>query len=404
VDEGTRIVRAVPLRYLVRSVVEPALETLPTIQLEDVEPGAARLVAPLTRRDPAGSNLFSPGDVLFSKLRPYLAKSFLVSDRIQGSGEFLCLRPGSKTDSRFLMYATLSRPWLDHASLTSYGTKMPRTSWEQMADLRLTMPSVEDQRRIADFLDDRVARIDQIIAARRAQIAMVQGLYTAWLAGWTASMGLRNGWSPLRRFGVHIEQGWSPEADSVPAAAGEAGVLKLGSVRGGAFRPEENKAFLEGSVPRSEYRVREGDLLVTRANTPSLVGDAAVVCGVELQDLYLSDLIYRLTMDQYDPHFASAALRSPHVRQRIGVIARGTSGSMPKLRGADILDLQVPAVRLAEQHGLAREDIEARSVRDARTTTLSASIERLAEYKQSLITAAVTGELDVTTAGSGVPG
>lgn len=391
------------LRYLASLVVEPATEPGPTIRLEDLESGSGCLVGDLSVLAPEGQNRFGVGDVLFSKLRPYLAKSMLVTSAAQGSGEFLCMRPRTGTIARFLLYATLSRPWLDHAAMTSYGTKMPRTSWEQMSMLRLHLPGPLEQQRIADFLDDRVDRIGRIITARRAQISALEEIYLAWLGRLIDGLGARHGWAPLRRFVVAIEQGWSPEADSVPALSGQPGVLKLRAVRGGSFDSGQNKAFLGGTVPREELRVLDGDLLVTRANTPGLVGDVAVAEGVDSM-VYLSDLIYRVRTDRYGPLLASAALRAPRSRQMISVIARGTSGSMPKLRAEDIFSLAVPNVPLEDHAALGQQDKEQRQERYERTAQLRESTHLISEYKQSLITAAVTGQLDVTTAGSGIPG
>ena len=160
------------LRHAAKCVVEPASSLGRTVQLENIESGCSRLIGDLAVLPPEGQNRFRRGDVIFSKLRPYLAKSLLVTDSVHGSGELLCMRPEPATEARYLAYLTLSRPWLDHANMTSYGTKMPRTSWEQMASLKIHLPDTGEQRRIADFLDDRVSRIDQIIAGRRVQVEL----------------------------------------------------------------------------------------------------------------------------------------------------------------------------------------------------------------------------------------
>lgn len=145
-----------------------------------------------------------------------------------------------------------------------HGSAMTHITRPMLKMVIWSVPTLPEQRRIADFLDDRVARIDRIIAARRAQISALEEAYVAWLGGHIDGLGVRHGWAPLRRFVVAIEQGWSPEADSVPALPGQPGVLKLGAVRGGSFDSGQNKAFLDGTVPREELRVLDGDLLVPR--------------------------------------------------------------------------------------------------------------------------------------------
>ena len=143
---------------------------------------------------------------------------------------------------------------------------------------------------------------------------------------------------------------------------------------------------------------------MTRANTPALVGEAAVVEKLGPSPLYLSDLIYRIKLAHMDHALAAAAVRSARIRQEIGIIARGTSGSMPKLRGTDLARLEMPLVSTTSQLDAGRADSAARRRRDARRRDLQNSIDLLTEYKSSLITAAVTGELDVSTVGSSIPG
>lgn len=394
--------KTISARYLMRNIVEPATMQAPSVQLEHVGSASAQLVAELPISPPDGQNAFMQGDVLFSKLRPYLAKSLLVTEPLQGTGEFLCLRPTLDLDSRFLKYLTLSRPWLDHAVQSSYGSKMPRTSWDQMASFQILDIRPEEQRRIADFLDDRVARIDQIIAARQQQAELAVALNSASLESEVRRLTETRGYAPMRRFGFSIEQGWSPEADSIPAEDGEPGILKLGAVRAGTFDPSQNKKMLAEMHPRDEFALHRGDLLITRANTPSLVGDVAWV-DQDFPNLYLSDLIYRVRLQRFDHAAACAALRTQQIRQEIGVIARGTSSSMPKLRGEDIASLPLPLATAAEQRGLAALDANVRGAQESQVSLLQAQIIRWQEYKQSLITAAVTGEFDVTTASTKIP-
>jgi type I restriction enzyme S subunit len=107
--------------------------------------------------------LHQPGDVRFGKLRPYLAKGLLMQDEGIGSGELLVLRPGAGIDSRFLAYLVISKPFVEWATATSYGVKMPRTSWSALGAFKINMRSIEDQQRIARYLDCEIARVDALV-------------------------------------------------------------------------------------------------------------------------------------------------------------------------------------------------------------------------------------------------
>lgn len=156
------------LRALVSNPVEraPADEALRFYALENVESAMGRLINGTeidAKADEAGV-MHRPGDVRFGKLRPYLRKSLLMNDHGSGSGELLVLRPLSGLDSRFLHYLTLSKSFVDWATATSYGVKMPRTSWEAVSAYQLDAPPLDEQCAIADYLDAETARIDALIA------------------------------------------------------------------------------------------------------------------------------------------------------------------------------------------------------------------------------------------------
>jgi type I restriction enzyme, S subunit len=155
----------------------------PYIALESVESGTGRLFSPesLPEREDADAGVASAacGDVLFSKLRPYLRKTWLVDRPCYASTELLCIRPGMRLDSRWLSYLASSQHFVDWAVATSDGTKMPRTSWEKMAELRFDVPTPNEQRGIADYLDRETARIDALIEKKQRMVELLDHAFAA---------------------------------------------------------------------------------------------------------------------------------------------------------------------------------------------------------------------------------
>lgn len=134
------------------------------IALESVISGEGRLSDnPVVESDTPG-NKFEPGDILFGKLRPYLAKVW-VADR-PGSfiGDFLRFTPKPGWDSRYLGYILRSPEFIDRASAEAYGSKMPRIEWERLKNYRIPAPPLVEQKRIVDELDRELAEIDEFIA------------------------------------------------------------------------------------------------------------------------------------------------------------------------------------------------------------------------------------------------
>ena len=114
---------------------------------------------------------FERGDVLFGKLRPYLSKSWVADQPGEALGDIHVYRPRPGIESRYIGYVVLSDYFLSQVNASTYGTKMPRANWEFIKTVPTMLPSQDEQRRIADYLDRETARIDTLIEKQRALLA-----------------------------------------------------------------------------------------------------------------------------------------------------------------------------------------------------------------------------------------
>jgi type I restriction enzyme S subunit len=155
---------------------------------------------------------------------------------------------------------------------------------------------------------------------------------------------------------VSIEAGKSTKAADHAPLDGEAGVLKVSAIRAGQFRPSEAKAVEEPVQFPEKARVRDGDLLISRANTRLLVGAACRVRGT-FPNLFLCDKTLRLVpKPDLDPDFLVHALAASSTRAQIEDAATGTSDSMKNISQSVIRDLEIPFTRdLAKQQAIARQ-------------------------------------------------
>lgn len=133
--------------------------TLPYLSNEDIASWTGRLLRDDLEPTEADSRLFHSDDVLFNKLRPYLAKVFHANFDGVSSGELLCLRPSERVDARYLFYVLTSFGFIDSVDSHTFGSKMPRADWEIVGHQPLPLPHIEVQQRIARFLDEKTARI-----------------------------------------------------------------------------------------------------------------------------------------------------------------------------------------------------------------------------------------------------
>jgi len=164
------------------------------IGMEHIESWTGRLLPLNDDFVPTGmSNVFRPDDVLFGKLRPYLAKATAVDFEGLCSSELIVLR-SPKMDKRFLLYSLLSHGFIKLVDSSTYGAKMPRASWDFIGSMYSTFPPLPEQRTIAAFLDERTAKIDALIDLGLQNVTLLTEYRIALIsAAVTGKMDVRGG-------------------------------------------------------------------------------------------------------------------------------------------------------------------------------------------------------------------
>lgn len=122
---------------------------------------------------------FCIGDILFGKLRPYLAKVFLCSFDGIAFGDLLAYRPIKDYASKYAFYSLISEDFIKIVDSSTYGTKMPRASSEFLSEMRLTVPPLKEQQQIANYLDEKTSKIDILIEKSNKSIELLKEKRTA---------------------------------------------------------------------------------------------------------------------------------------------------------------------------------------------------------------------------------
>ena len=126
-----------------------------------------------------GMKSFASGDVLFNKLRPYLAKVYRAKESGVCGGELLVLRPTALIDSNFLFYRLLSSIFINVVDGSTYGSKMPRASWDFVGNLCIPFPEKAEQVRIAEYLGSFFKKTDLILQKLVSEIEYLKEYRTA---------------------------------------------------------------------------------------------------------------------------------------------------------------------------------------------------------------------------------
>jgi type I restriction enzyme S subunit len=361
-------------------------------------------------------NSFDSGDILFCKLRPYLAKAYLAEKSGTCTTELLVMKPGEQLCGRFLLHTLLSHEFIEKVSSETFGAKMPRADWNIIGNIEIPLPPLHEQRCLAEYLDRQTTTINALIAARQKLLTLLAEKRRA-LVTHAVTHGLNpdapyfdsdiewlgkipRHWvvERLKFLVSSIEGGFSPQCYNFPANEGEWGVLKTGCVNGGVFNSNENKTLPENVEPPLELKVHVGDVLMSRASgSLDLIGSVALVDSQPQARLLLSDKTFRLKVnsDICDPRFFVIVMGSFPLRQQILLAISGAEGLANNIAQSDIWELLLPLPPLEEQQRIVsfveRECAKLGKLSDVAVRT----IELLQERRTALISAAVTGQLKI---------
>lgn len=296
------------------------------------------------------TKVFRAGQLLFGRRRSYQRKAAVADFDGICSGDIIVIE--SKPEilmPDLLPFIVQSDRFFDYAIRTSAGSLSPRTKWASLAAYQFPLPSVDEQRHIAEILWAIEAAIETWNIALEATKRALESFREEKLSATHFER---------QKLGNHLRRilaGKSVLGMNVPVEDNEYGVLKVSAVGASGFVPSENKRLIHDADFIEDYSVHCGDLLITRANTTELVGRVCIVPS-DYDHLMLSDKTLRLDLQPtVVDHFLLEVLRTKSARKQIETAATGTSGSMKNISQVDIKNLLIPIPDIAVQKQLIHE-------------------------------------------------
>jgi len=349
---------------------------------------------------------FSAGDVLFGKLRPYLAKAARPDFDGVCTSEILPLRPTAECFQSYVMYCLLNAPYIRWINSLTYGTKMPRVSLEQVGNSCGAAPPEPEQRAIAAFLDRETVKIDGLVARKERLIGLLAEKRTALITR-AVTRGLDPN-VPMKDSGVEwlgeIPAHWSIVPLKVLlrrcdygiseslAGVGEIKVLTMAHIQDGCIVLPD-----EGSINAvdQDLVLKPGDLLFNRTNSRELVGKVGLFRGSGEDRVTFASYLVRLTARaDVKPEWLNYVLNSSGVLCLARSIAL-LSVNQANLNPSRYKQIVVPLPEQSEQRVIAAFlDRETERI-DALIAKVREAIDHLEEFRTALISAAVTGKIDV---------
>ncbi|GII96305.1 hypothetical protein [Sinosporangium siamense] len=313
---------------------------------------------------------------------------------------------------RYIHHLLRSQPYRDQYKLytradTTFDRRVSKIDFHAMPIL---VPPFDEQRRIANLLDAETARIDQLMRQRHQQLLLLEEKYAAAISEILVPGGASNNpnplwpWLPISirtvrlgyiarvRSGVTVHS--ARERTSEDA---EYPYLRVANVQGERVDLSEVKKITIPASMALKSMLRPGDVVMTEANgNPDNLGRGAVWSG-EIPEMVHQNHIFAIRADRNKvvPEYISALLASAHGRGYFRLTS--TQVGIATTSSSKVLDFPVPIMSLEEQHSAVRRCQQARRSTSGASDALARQLALLSERREAFITAAVTGQIDVTT-------
>ncbi|MET7821616.1 restriction endonuclease subunit S [Micromonospora zamorensis] len=355
--------------------------------------GGVYIETPLTERDK-----LQPGDLLLSRSGS-LGQSYLVRDEDSGStyaGYLVRFRPQPEVNPKFLSYVAQSHEFQSAIIADAVTSTIQNFNAEKYANIPILVPCAEEQKRIVAFLDAEIDRLDAVAERCKRQLELLEISDSSVIGDLLESEEAR-----LIRV-KHL----ASKITSGPRGWGELAVEK----------GEQSSLFLRiTNIPRKGITLDLTDSLYVDAPTGherersrTKVGDVLVSITADIGSVAIVDAradggnvsqhiaLIRPKLNACDPSWLAYAIKSARSHQSLLMNSYG--GTKVGLGLADIANLSVMTPSLPTQQRLASEISNALALRTDLQHRLIRQRTVLGERRQSLITAAVTGQIDVSTA------
>ncbi|SDE20445.1 restriction endonuclease subunit S [Glycomyces harbinensis] len=355
-----------------------------------VDPDALRTTSPETGAAYARSSL-KPGDVVMS-IGPSFGKTMVVPEELNGAN----LTQGtarvavqSDVHARYIVWALQSQTSVDFWETSIGGATFRALNLGPLAETPIPVPSLEEQHTIASYLDRETARIDTLIEEQMRLIELLRERRIAVLAALMESLG---GMTRLKHVST-VQTGVTLNGEGDPAAP-EWPYLRVANVQVGYMDLREIKSVRVPLERAAASMLQPGDVLMTEGGDIDKLGRGALWRGEVPNMLHQNHIFAVRPSEVLDPEFLVYWLDGPIARTYFRTTAKQTTN----LAGTNkwtLGNLPVPVPPVVEQ----RRAVEALDEETTKISALIAETERFIglarERRSALITAAVTGQIDV---------
>lgn len=393
------------LNELVTLITDSGRNVERAVALENIESWTGRFIETESEFEGSGT-AFENGDVLFGKLRPYLAKAWVADGPGAAIGDLHVFRP-KRIVPELLSYWLRTPEFIELVRGAVFGARMPRVDWAFLRQVRIALPPLDEQRAIVRYLNQETGRIDSLIAKQEQLIELLNERQEVLLL--EAVQG-RKRRGPRRNSAT----GW---AESIPQDWDSGNIRHFASMKTGHTPSRsESDYWVQTTIPwftlADVWQLRQGGKFISTSeeciselglqnSAAELLPKGTVVLSrtasvgftgiMEVPMATSQDYWNWVPMPSLLPEFLWYQFRAmaPHFRSLM-------HGSTHKtIYQADAAAIRIIVPPLREQREIVTVLDRATARMDATAARAAELVTLLRERRQALISAAVTGQIDV---------
>lgn len=349
------------------------------------------------------------GDLVVT-IGPSFGKTMVVDDPTldganltQGTAR---VSPRPAVDARFLQWTLQSKSAVAHWEASVGGATFRALNLGPLAETPIPYVGLPAQRAITDFLDAETARIDSLIATKRRLVVLLEERASRRLNDLFSTehlvsrdgvpVGLQGHDCIRLGFLARVQTGLTLDAGRVVDVTGPAlPYLRVANVQDGSLDLDELKTVAVPRALAARCMLRPGDVLMTEGGDPDKLGRGTVWRG-EIEPCLHQNHVFavRPNRDRLLPEYLALVTRTSYGRRYFEVTSSKTTG-IASTSTAKISAFRIPLRPVEAQKYLVDVYLRSQMIQDSVMRSLARQIALLQERRQALITAAVTGGLDI---------
>ena len=334
-----------------------------------------------------GNQRLQKGDVVVSSSSGSLSSvgkaAYVPKSMDVAWGAFVkVLRPGNKVDGKYFSHFFRTNSYRQNVSALAAGVNINNLKKEHLDNLKISLPPLPEQQRIARILD----QADAIRTKRHASLALFDELVVSVFRDWRAAAGEAE---LMHLQDVAVVTSGITKGRRVNADTREVPYVAVANVQDGYLDLRNLKSIEATEAEIRKYSLKKNDLLLTEGGDPDKLGRGALWSGQEHPVIHQNH-IFRVRMDPsvMNPEFLSQHVRSQEAKNYFLRSAKQTTGiasiNMSQLK---MLPVPVPPIAVQQEFAARVETI------NAQRALVERALEKDEELFASLQSRAFSGEL-----------